>query len=130
MTLPRWQLNGIHFCRSNLCVLTMSIHRDRLPHMKVVHTIDEIDFEWDSTKAEANVEKHNIKFIEAAEVFLDPFVQVVDAQEVDSEAREAVVGQSRKWRLLYVAFVWRKLALRIISARKATKPEQKNYEDR
>lgn len=93
--------------------------------MKVTHTIDEIDFEWDSTKAEANVEKHNVKFIEAAEVFLDPFVQVVDAREVDSEAREAVVGQSRKWHLLYVAFVWRKLALRIISARKATKPEQK-----
>jgi uncharacterized protein len=97
--------------------------------MKVTHTVDEIDFEWDSKKAEANVEKHSVEFGEAAEVFLDPFVQVVDARETDTEAREAAVGMTKKWRLLYVAYVWRKLALRIISARKATKTERKDYED-
>ena len=97
--------------------------------MKVTHTEDEIDFEWDSEKAKANEEKHKVSFAEAAEVFLDPFVQVVDAREVDEEAREAVVGMSKKWRVLYVAYVWRRWALRIISARKATKPERKSYED-
>jgi uncharacterized protein len=92
--------------------------------MKVTHMVDEIDFEWDSKKAESNVE-----FLEAAEVFLDPFVKVVEAREAGDEAREAAVGMTKKWRLLYVAYVWRKLALRIISARKATKTERKQYED-
>ena len=98
--------------------------------MKVTHTEDEIDFEWDSDKAKANQEKHNISFQEAAEVFFDPFVQTVDAREVEQEAREAVVGMSKKWRILYVAYVWRRWALRIISARKATKPGKQAYEDR
>ena len=97
--------------------------------MKLTHTVDEIDFEWDSKKAEANAEKHKVEFAEAAEVFLDPFVQVIDARETEEEAREAAVGMTKKWRLLYVAYVWRKLALRIITARKATKTERKHYED-
>ena len=97
--------------------------------MKVTHTVDEIDFEWDSQKAKINVDKHEVEFIEAAEVFLDPFVQVVNTREADDKAREAVVGMTKKWRLLYVAYVWRRLALRIISARQVTKPERKHYED-
>jgi uncharacterized protein len=97
--------------------------------MKVTHAVDDIDFEWDSKKAESNAEKHDVEFTEAAEVFFDPFVKVVEARETDEEAREAVVGMTKGWRLLYVAYAWRRLALRIISARKATKPERKDYED-
>ncbi|MEK7326983.1 MAG: BrnT family toxin [Chloroflexota bacterium] len=48
---------------------------------------------------------------------------------IDDEAREAAIGLTRKWRLLYVAYMWRKLTLRIISARKATKTERKHYEN-
>jgi hypothetical protein len=97
--------------------------------MKVTHRLEDIDFEWDSQKAEDNIAKHDVSFPEACEVFFDPFVQPVDARQVDAEAREAVVGLTRKWSLLYVAYVWRKLALRIISARKATKTERKAYEN-
>lgn len=96
--------------------------------MNVTHKVDGIDFEWDSEKAAANVAKHGVAFQEACEVFLDPFVQTVDARDVDDEAREAVVGLTKKWSLLYVAYVWRK-AIRLISARKATKPERKHYEE-
>lgn len=94
----------------------------------MTHQADGIDFEWDSEKEAANVVKHGIAFQEVCEVFLDPFVQSVDAREVDQEAREAVVGITKKWTLLYVAFVWRR-AIRLISARKATKPERKDYEE-
>ena len=96
--------------------------------MKVTHQLEAIDFEWDSDKADTNLQKHGVSFTEACEAFLDPFVYAVEVREVDEEAREAVIGLTRKWRLLYVAYVWRKLVLRIISARKATKTERKLYE--
>ena len=97
--------------------------------MNITHKLEEIDFEWDSDKAEANLQKHDVSFTEACEVFLDPFVYPIEAREVDDESRDAAIGLTRKWRLLYVAYVWRKLTLRLISARKATKTERKLYED-
>ena len=96
--------------------------------MKVTHKIEDIDFEWDSEKAEENIIKHDVAFPEACEVFLDPFVQPVDAREIDGEEREGVVGLTKKWSLYYVAYVWRD-AIRIISARRATKPQRKSYEN-
>lgn len=96
--------------------------------MKVKHSTGGIDFEWDSEKAAKNAAKHGITFEEASEVFLDPFVQTVDSPEIGEEAREAVVGLAKSWKMLFVAFIWRE-AIRLISARKATKPERKKYED-
>ena len=97
--------------------------------MNITYKLEGIDFEWDSDKAEANLQKHDVSFTEACEVFLDPFVYPTEAREVDDESREAVIGLTHTWRLLYVAYVWRKLTLRIISARKATKTERKHYEN-
>lgn len=96
--------------------------------MKAKHTLDGLEFEWDSQKAEANLAKHGVSFHEACEVFQDPFVRTVDEREINGEPREAVLGLTRKWKLLYVAFLWR-TAIRILSARKATKRERKMYED-
>ena len=96
--------------------------------MKVAYKLEDVDFEWESQKAEANLEKHGVSFPEACEVFFDPFVNAVDAKDVDDEAREAAIGLTRKWRLLYVAYVWRNLVLRLVSARKATRTERKIYE--
>ena len=97
--------------------------------MNITYKLEEIDFEWDSDKAEANLQKHDVSFTEACEVFLDPFVYPIEAREVDDESRDAAIGLTRKWRLLYVAYVWRKLTLRIMSARKAIKTERKHYEN-
>jgi|YNPBryunderm2012_1023409.scaffolds.fasta_scaffold20560_3 hypothetical protein len=97
--------------------------------MNISYRLEEIDFEWDSDKADTNLLKHDVSFTEAPEVFLDPFVYPVDARDVEEEARDAVIGLTRKWRLLYMAYVWRKLTLRLISARKATKTERKLYEN-
>lgn len=90
---------------------------------------EDIDFEWDNDKAERNQQKHDVSFPEACEVFFDPFAYPVDAREEKGETRNAVIGLTRKWRLLYVAYIWRKLSIRLISARKATKMERKKYEN-
>jgi hypothetical protein len=40
--------------------------------MDIVYRLQGIEFEWDTNKAQSNLEKHNLRFEEAAEVFLDP----------------------------------------------------------
>jgi uncharacterized DUF497 family protein len=97
--------------------------------MRATYTLEEVEFEWDSDKAEANIDKHGVSFPEACEVFFDPFVYAVEPEEVDGELREAAIGLTRRWRLLQVAFLWRKLTLRLVSARQATKTERKFYEN-
>lgn len=97
--------------------------------MKIEYTLHDIHFEWDSQKASANLQKHGIAFETACEVFHDPFVQVVDEETVDEEVREAVIGMTVDWRLLYVVYVFREETVRIISARLVTKAEKKHYEN-
>ena len=48
---------------------------------------------------------------------------------VQYSLREAILGLTRDWQLLYVVFVEREETFRIISARSATRPERKTYED-
>jgi uncharacterized protein len=88
------------------------------------------EFEWDIAKAQANMRKHGVTFMEAARAFLDPFA--VDLPDVTHPERLILLGMSMPERLLYVVYTERTSSgrLRIISARKATRHEQKNYEDR
>jgi len=97
--------------------------------MNVKYKLHGILFEWDSKKAFTNLKDHGISFETASEVFHDPFVQVVDEEIVDDEEREAVIGMTVDWRLLYVVYVIRKEVVRIISARLVTKAERKSYEE-
>jgi hypothetical protein len=97
--------------------------------MKKTHKVEDIEFEWDEDKAHKNLEKHGVSFPEASEVFFDPFIQHVEPREEKGETRDAAVGLTKKWRLLYVAYIWRKLVIRLISARKVTKAERKKYEN-
>ncbi len=97
--------------------------------MNVKYKLHGINFEWDSYKAAANLEKHGISFETASEVFHDPFVQVVDEEVVDDEVRQTVIGMTVDWRLLYVVFVTREEVVRIISARLVTKAERRIYEE-
>ncbi len=105
--------------------------------MDIVYTVNSMDttfklqgqpFEWDSEKAAANLRKHQVSFEQACEVFLDPFVLLVDATDQD-EAREAAIGLTEDWSLLFVVHVIRKGdTLRIVSARPATPLERRSYE--
>ena len=84
-------------------------------------------FEWDERKATVNAKKHGISFEEASTVFNDPNgVLLFDTEHSDDEDRYLLLGMSDRARLLIVCHVDRGV-VRIISARKATATEAKNY---
>ena len=90
-----------------------------------------ISFHWHLEKAKSNLAKHKVSFGEAATVFANPQAVIVpDERHSITETREIIVGHSSKNRLLVVSFTERKSAIRIISARVATRKERQKYEER
>ncbi|MDP2432362.1 MAG: BrnT family toxin [Pseudomonadota bacterium] len=86
-------------------------------------------FEWDNAKAESNEQKHGVSFEEAASVFGDPLALTCsDPDHSVGEKRWLTFGVSCADRLLVVAHAERGRAIRIISARKATRHERGIYE--
>ena len=89
-----------------------------------------LEFEWDPKKAEANRARHGIDFEEALTVFRDPLARIFDDEEhSEDERREMVVGHSVKQRLIVACFTVQGERIRLISARKATRWERKDYEE-
>ena len=87
-------------------------------------------FEWDLEKAAANLTKHGVSFEEALTVFSDPLARIFDNEDhSNEEEREIIIGHSAKHRLLLVCFTARETAIRLFSARRATKREQQDYEE-
>ena len=89
-----------------------------------------IRFEWDQSKATANLRKHGVSFEEAQSVFYDEFaVQFFDDEHSVSEERFILLGMSSGARLLIICHCERDLGnlVRIISARRATKRESAFY---
>ena len=89
-----------------------------------------IKFEWDSTKAAANLKKHGVSFEEAQSVFYDEFaVQFFDEDHSSDEERFLLLGMSTGARLVLVCHCERDAGhvVRIISARQATKRESAFY---
>ena len=92
--------------------------------------METLSFKWDSKKAKENLEKHNISFEEAQTVFSDPNARMIyDTEHSDDEERFIILGISSALRLLVVCHCYREndMIIRIISARKATRKEQKQY---
>lgn len=88
-----------------------------------------LKFAWDEAKAAANLAKHGVSFEEAATVFGDPLALTFDDPDHSSgEHRFLTFGMSERSRVLLVVNVERGRAIRIISARKATKHERGIYE--
>ena len=86
-------------------------------------------FVWDSEKASINVRKHGVSFEVACQIFFDPFIRVEDAS-ANEEQRDAVIGLTEDWTLLFVVHILREAdTIRIISARLATVQERRSYED-
>jgi len=86
-------------------------------------------FEWDPQKAKSNLIKHGVSFEEASTAFQDTLSLTIDdpLHSID-EVRVVLIGMSNKNRSLVVVHTERGDNIRIISARKATKEERKNYE--
>lgn len=86
-------------------------------------------FEWDEVKAALNVRKHGVSFDDAASVFLDSLAYTfADPDHSVGESRMVTFGFSQAGRLLAVVHAERGRAIRIISARAATRHERKIYE--
>lgn len=87
-------------------------------------------FEWDPRKAAGNLAKHGVSFEEAATVFGDLLGRIVDdPRHSTGEQRYVLLGRSEEQRLLAVMFTERKEAIRLISARRATRHERREYEE-
>ena len=94
-----------------------------------------IEFDWDSAKATSNIAKHGVSFDDAMSVFLDPLA--LSRPDDDSglgEERWITIGQSRDIKLLLVVHTHMEIAedftaIRIISARRPTKRETRQYEE-
>lgn len=89
-----------------------------------------ISFEWDESKSSLNKKKHGISFEEAQTVFVDGNALLIhDPDHSDEEDRFILLGLSSNLRILVVCHCYRKNdeIIRIISARKATRLEQKQY---
>lgn len=90
----------------------------------------DIKFEWDVAKATSNKKKHKISFDEAKTVFFDEKAIVIhDPEHSEDEERFVILGISAIARILVVCHCFRQKesAIRIISARKATKKESIQY---
>jgi len=88
------------------------------------------EFQWDEEKAKSNLKKHGVSFEEGATIFNDPMIAtILDPDHSKDEERFISIGMSVIRRLLTVIHMYRKDRLRLISARKATKAEKKNYEN-
>ena len=87
-------------------------------------------FSWDPRKADSNLRKHGVAFDEAITVFNDPMALIFDDMvHSEEEHREIIIGFSTLRRLILVCFVERSEdTIRIISARRATKVEIRDYE--
>jgi uncharacterized protein len=84
-------------------------------------------FEWDKNKDRLNRQKHDVSFSDTFAVFEDPAALTIEDNE-RGEERFVTVGMDCFGRVLVVAYTWRGEIIRIISARRATKPEVKQYE--
>ena len=83
--------------------------------------------EWNKSKAEDNYAKHGISFELAKAVFEDPFaIGFLDDRQDYGEERFVLLGRAQG-SLLYVAYTERMDAVRMISARRATKNERETY---
>lgn len=95
----------------------------------------QLDTTWDPIKAQSNIVKHGVTFVQAATVLHDALaLTVFDAAHSESEERWFTLGTSSDGKLLAVSHTYQhtepvRVRVRIISARQATKRERQQYEN-
>ena len=94
-----------------------------------VHTIIEMAYQWNRNKAATNLRKHGIDFADAVSVFSDDLAFTIPDERFDEE-RFVTIGIDAFGRVLVVVYTLRDDEIRLISARKATRYEQQQYEER
>ncbi|MGG7048436.1 MULTISPECIES: BrnT family toxin [unclassified Campylobacter] len=91
-----------------------------------------MNYEWNEIKAVTNKIKHGVEFSEAVSVFADEnALFMFDDEHSDGEDRFLLLGKSYKERILLVVHCYKQDdIIRLISARKATKNETRQYNER
>ena len=91
----------------------------------------DVRFEWDDNKEQINIAKHGIDFTTAARVFEDENrLELYDEAHSDTEDRYITIGEINGVAIIvFVVYTERGDAIRLISARKATKQERRAYYD-
>jgi len=90
-----------------------------------------VGLQWDDEKDERNRRKHGVDFDEAATAFYDPLALVqVDEAHSQGEERYVLLARSERGRLLVTVFTEQEEDIRIISSRRATRREVRDYEER
>jgi uncharacterized protein len=87
-----------------------------------------VSFEWDPAKARANARKHHIEFAAAVAVFDDGSAVTIPDEDSEDKERSVTIGRDAFDRVLVVVYTWRGTNSRLISAGKASRREQRDYE--
>jgi hypothetical protein len=96
----------------------------------------QIEFDWDPHKAVGNLAKHGVRFEEAMTVFRDPLARsTLDTDHDADEERWVTLGQASTGNLVLVVHTWTEIdrdrsAVRIISARRPTRNEARQYREK
>ena len=85
-----------------------------------------MEFEWDPAKAATNRAKHGVDFADAVAVFEDPYA-LSRPDPHPTEERAVTVGRDLLDRVIVVAWAWHGERIRLISARRATGRERRQY---
>jgi len=96
--------------------------------MHIVHTVVIVRFQFDPAKAASNLKKHGVSFADAEGVLYDPLAIHLLSPDSESEERFIAVGMDTTGRILVVVYTLRGEEIRLISARRATPSEVKEYE--
>ena len=90
-----------------------------------------LNFDWDSSKAKANLRKHGLSFEEASTAFEDTLSMTIsDPLSSVSEERFVTIGETELGKLVVVVHTDRRDTVHIISARKASRRERMLYEEK
>ncbi len=94
--------------------------------------MNDIQFNWNENKAKSNIQKHGVSFTEATSVFDDDAARLIsDPDHSEKEDRFVLLGISCSLKVLVVVHCYKdeENMIRIISARKATRSEEKQYKE-
>lgn len=84
-------------------------------------------YQWDRNKALTNLNKHGVDFADAVSVFSDELAITIFDPRFEEE-RFITIGMDLLSRILVVVYTMRDDEIRLISARKATRNERRQYE--
>lgn len=94
--------------------------------------MNDIQFNWNENKAKSNIQKHGVSFTEATSVSDDDAARLIsDPDHSEKEDRFVLLGISCSLKVLVVVHCYKdeENMIRIISARKATRSEEKQYKE-